>query len=121
MKTKNTNHIQYIIYPSEKAKTGKRENKYPIENLEKRKMGTLRLNSHCGLSSNFSAYQSFKLNTCSKTTFTSKNLSFIKRGKIRAVGTVPDKDQAINTEATQPEEPPSIGFAFVSVSCSFLF
>uniref|UniRef100_A0A7C9D2Z7 2Fe-2S ferredoxin-type domain-containing protein n=1 Tax=Opuntia streptacantha TaxID=393608 RepID=A0A7C9D2Z7_OPUST len=77
-------------------------------------MGTLQLNSHCGLSSNFSAYLSFKLNTCSKTTFTSKNLSFIKRGKIRAVGTVPDQDQAINTEATQPEEPPSIGFAFVS-------
>ncbi|KAK7325161.1 hypothetical protein VNO77_29288 [Canavalia gladiata] len=41
----------------------------------------------------------------------SKPLTFV-RTKIRAIGTLPDKDSDSNT--TEPNEPPFVGFAFVS-------
>lgn len=80
----------------------------------------LQLNSPYSLSPNFSTSNSFKHYTATKQTFrttSTRNLiSFSSnRSKIRAVGTVSEKDQA--NEATQSEEelePPSVGFAFVS-------
>ncbi|TKY48194.1 Photosynthetic NDH subunit of subcomplex B 3 [Spatholobus suberectus] len=42
--------------------------------------------------------------------YPSKRLSFV-RTKIKAVGTVPERDS--DSETTDPDEPPFVGFAFV--------
>ncbi|TKY48188.1 Photosynthetic NDH subunit of subcomplex B 3 [Spatholobus suberectus] len=45
-----------------------------------------------------------------RTLYPSKRLSFV-RTKIKAVGTVPERDS--DSETTDPDEPPFVGFAFV--------
>ncbi|KAI4329226.1 hypothetical protein L6164_021513 [Bauhinia variegata] len=73
-------------------------------------MGLLQLSSH-GLCA-FSPSHNFRYITKPhKTLNTSRQLSFV-RTKIRAVGTVPEKGS--ETETTQSEESPYVGFAFVS-------
>ncbi|CAO2815438.1 unnamed protein product [Amaranthus hypochondriacus] len=82
-------------------------------------MGSLQLSSPYSLSSNFSASNKFKHYFITKQTTSRRNLinfNYINKRKIRAIGTVPEKDQA-NEAATQSEEelePPYVGFGFVS-------
>lgn len=85
----------------------------------------LHLNPPYSLSSNFSTYNNFK-NYITKhiirTTSSRNVINFNNYRKIRAIGTVPERDQA--NEASQSEEelePPYVGFAFVSVSTSSIF
>ncbi len=73
-------------------------------------MGTLQLSSYA--LSSFSTSLNFNYITNShKALKTSKHPSF-SRGKIRAVGTIPENQ----SQSTDPEEPPFVAFAFVSVS-----
>lgn len=77
------------------------------------------------LSSNFSTSNNFKHITkhIIRTTSNRNNVLRFKfnnyTSKIRAVGTIPERDQATD-EANEEEElePPYVGFAFVSVSIS---
>ncbi|KAL5575196.1 hypothetical protein UlMin_016895 [Ulmus minor] len=70
-------------------------------------MGTLQLSSFGLSSSSVSLNYITKSNRALKA---SKPLRFSRGRKIRAVSTTPDSQ----SEATEPEEPPAIGFAFVS-------
>lgn len=83
------------------------------------------MNPPYSLSSNFSTSNNFK-NYITKhiirTTSSRNVINFNNYRKIRAIGTVPERDQA--NEASQSEEelePPYVGFAFVSVSTSSIF
>lgn len=91
---------------------------YPsIESLlPYQKMGTLQLSSYA--LSSFSTSLNFNYITNShKTLKTSKHPRF-SRGKIRAVaGTIPENE----SQSTDPEEPPFVAFAFVSVSWNILY
>ena len=48
-----------------------------------------------------------------RPTYSSKRVSYV-RTRIRAVGTVPEKDS--DSDTTDPDEPPYVGLVFVSVS-----
>ncbi|KAA8541767.1 hypothetical protein F0562_022919 [Nyssa sinensis] len=71
-------------------------------------MGTLQLNSY-GLASLTSSYN-FNTNTPKLLKAASKATFSFSRGKIRAVGTIPESE----SEPSVSEEPPSLKFAFVS-------
>lgn len=75
-------------------------------------MGSLQLNSY-GLAASFPVSHNFKNKEATLTTNTRKAWKSIcfSRGKIRAVGTTPE-----NQTEQSAEEPPSVKFAFVSVS-----
>lgn len=84
-----------------------------------KEMGTFQLGS-LALSSSSSS-MSLNFNQITKSHITLKPyrpLNFSRGRKIRAVSTVPDSDQS---ETTEPEEPPSVDFAFVNVSFQILF
>ncbi|XP_028097123.1 photosynthetic NDH subunit of subcomplex B 3, chloroplastic-like [Camellia sinensis] len=70
-------------------------------------MGILQLNPY-GLAS-LTLPHNFTINT-PKSIKASKRLTGFSRGRIRAVGTIPDSE----SEAAPSEEPPAVNFAFVS-------
>lgn len=74
------------------------------------KMATLQLNSY-GLAS-MKAPHNLKQTTNTFKTLKPSTHSSFSRLKIRAVGTVPES----KSDAKEPEDPPSISFAFVHVS-----
>uniref|UniRef100_A0A0F7CYR7 Photosynthetic NDH subcomplex B 3 n=1 Tax=Monsonia emarginata TaxID=28966 RepID=A0A0F7CYR7_9ROSI len=78
-------------------------------------MGTLQLNSPHSLASSFSSNLKPKF-TYTKTHFrvpNKRHQNGFSRGKIRAIGTVPEK-QAEVTEPEQEEGPPSVDVAFIA-------
>lgn len=74
-------------------------------------MGILQLNSYAS----FSVTHKFKNNVASLTTNTHKASKSVcySRGKIRAVGTVPEKHTDQSAKSSE-DSPPSVKFAFVS-------
>lgn len=80
---------------------------------------TLHLSSQASLCSSSSHNSHHNFTKSHKSLKPSFNLNrpTTVRTKIRAVGTVPEKD----SQATEPEEPPSVGFAFVSVSLKLVY
>ena len=77
-------------------------------------MGILQLNSH-GLAASFSVSHNFnRINSIASDKIVKvPNSRCFSRGRIRAVGTIPENQAET---ATTSEDPPSVKFAFVSVS-----
>ncbi|WOG99198.1 hypothetical protein DCAR_0518546 [Daucus carota subsp. sativus] len=75
-------------------------------------MGTLHLNSH-GLAASFSVSHNFnRINSIASDKIVKvSNSRCFSRGRIRAVGTIPENQAET---ATTSEDPPSVKFAFVS-------
>lgn len=74
-------------------------------------MNTLQLNSY-GLASFKVPNNLYHITNTCKTPKPSRHIS-LSRGKIKAVGTIPESK---SDEAMEPEEPPSVNIAFVHVS-----
>lgn len=87
---------------------------FSLSNIYNQIMGILQLNSH-GLAAAFSVSHNFNRISSIATDRIVKvsNSRCFSRGRIRAVGTIPENQ---TETATTSEEPPSVKFAFVSVS-----